>query len=60
MSFDSSTGSEAPEYEAFEAALEIAERSTKAAMLRVAKALGSDEKKHTQSDDSPSAVLASQ
>jgi hypothetical protein len=43
MNFDN--GKDVPEYEAFEAALQIAERETTAAMMRVSKIYQSEKQK---------------
>jgi hypothetical protein len=58
MKFD--TGKDAPEYEAFEAALQIAERETTAAMWRVSqtyqweRSLGLDDGSESSDDDAGS------
>jgi hypothetical protein len=42
MTFDNSGNRDVPEYEAFRAAIEMAERDTKATMLRVARVTDSE------------------
>jgi hypothetical protein len=61
MSFENDTGKEAPEYEAFEAALQMAVQDTRAAMLRLAKAVEADDDSHRgQSDDKAAPVAGGQ
>jgi hypothetical protein len=58
MSFDNTTDKDAPVYEAFEAALRMAEQDTKAAMRRFARTFeGNDGPQEPPDDKSPGVTV---